>query len=226
MNIALRTPMSLDAFLAWEERQALRYEFDGFAPVAMTGGTAAHSAIQRNLLFALTGRLQGKRCQPHGSELKIQVTGRIRYPDAFVVCTPVEARATVVTEPVVIFEVLSDSSENDDLVVKNAEYRATPSVQHYAILQQHRAGGIVFSRKGDEWVSELLPDVASLPRLPAIGLEIALTEIYAGLGMDAVAVQGAERADAMQKGQGPLPPGPALKPSLQNPKTKVPRTCP
>ena len=45
MNVVLRKPMSLDAFLDWEERQELRYEFDGFQPVAMTGGTFEHSAI-------------------------------------------------------------------------------------------------------------------------------------------------------------------------------------
>ena len=39
MNVVLRKPMTLEAFLAWEERQELRYEFDGFQPIAMTGGT-------------------------------------------------------------------------------------------------------------------------------------------------------------------------------------------
>ncbi len=49
MNVALRRPMTLDEFLAWENRQELRYEFDGFQPIAMTGGTAAHAAIQRRM---------------------------------------------------------------------------------------------------------------------------------------------------------------------------------
>ena len=49
MNIALRKPIGVEAFLDWEERQELRYEFDGFRPIAMTGGTSEHSAIQRNL---------------------------------------------------------------------------------------------------------------------------------------------------------------------------------
>ncbi|MBV8523830.1 MAG: hypothetical protein JOY71_17190 [Acetobacteraceae bacterium] len=53
MNTALRKPMSLNQFLAWEERQELRYEFDGFQPGAMVGRTAAHAAIQVNLLAAL-----------------------------------------------------------------------------------------------------------------------------------------------------------------------------
>lgn len=48
MNVALRNPMTLAEFLEWEERQELRYEFDGVGPVAMIGGTFAHAAIQRN----------------------------------------------------------------------------------------------------------------------------------------------------------------------------------
>ena len=52
MNLALRKPMTLAEFLEWEERQPLRYEFDGVGPVAMTGGTAGHADIQRNLAIA------------------------------------------------------------------------------------------------------------------------------------------------------------------------------
>jgi Uma2 family endonuclease len=53
VSVSLERPMSLEEFLAWEERQELRWEFDGFAPMAMTGETAAHSAIQRNIYIAI-----------------------------------------------------------------------------------------------------------------------------------------------------------------------------
>ncbi len=185
MNVALPRPMTLQDFLVWEDKQPLRYEFDGFQPQAMTGGTAAHAAIQRNLLFALTGQLRGKPCQPYGSELKIEVAGRIRYPDAFVVCTKVAPNTKVVTDPVVIFEVLSDSTENDDLVVKNAEYRATPSIQRYVILQQTRPAAIVFARKGADWVTELLTQPDTLLNLPEIGCSIPLQECYTDLDLSA-----------------------------------------
>jgi hypothetical protein len=56
MSIAPRRPMSLDAFLDWEQTQEMRWEFDGVAPVAMTGGTAEHSIIERNLIVALASR--------------------------------------------------------------------------------------------------------------------------------------------------------------------------
>jgi Uma2 family endonuclease len=179
MNVALRRMMSLPQFLAWEQRQPLRYEFDGFQPVAMTGGTAAHSAIQRNILHALTGRLRGKSCQPYGNDLKIAVGGRIRYPDAFVVCTKVPPGQTVVTDPVIVFEVLSEGTANTDLVEKNAEYRATASIQRYVILEQTHAAAIVFARKGEDWISEIFIGVQAMLRLPEIDSEIPLAEIYA-----------------------------------------------
>jgi len=179
MNVALRRNVTVAEFLAWEERQELRYEFDGFQPVAMVGGTAAHSAIARNLIFLLTGALRGRPCQPYGGGLKIEVAGRIRYPDAFVVCTPVPARSKLVLDPVVVFEILRESTRHEYLVVKNAEYRATPSIQRYVILQQTDAGATVFSRKGEDWVAYMATGDGAVLRLPEIGVEIPLADLYA-----------------------------------------------
>jgi Uma2 family endonuclease len=182
MNIAMRRPMTLEEFLAREDRQELRYEFDGFQPIAMTGGTFAHAVIQTNLLTALTTRLRGKPCRPIGSHLKILVAGRIRYPDAFVICTPVPNGAKVVSEPVVVFEVLSESTTREDMFAKNAEYRATPSIQRYIILEQTQAAAMVFARKGEDWVSELVTDEGVLS-MPEIGITVALAELYADIDL-------------------------------------------
>jgi Uma2 family endonuclease len=173
--------MTLEEFLAWEDRQALRYEFDGFAPKAMNGGTWAHSTIQSNLVTALGTRLRGKPCRPHGSHLKIEVAGRIRYPDAFVVCTPVSNMARVAPDPVVVFEIISPSSEHEDFVVKHAEYRATPSIQRYVVLEQNRIGALAFLRKGDDWVSEIFDGPDAVIGLPEIGISIPMSELYADL---------------------------------------------
>ena len=179
MNVALSKQMLLREFLAWEEQQPRKWEFNGFEPVAMVGVSLAHAAIQANLITALRNRLKGKPCRPYGSDLKIEVAGRIRYPDAFVVCTPVPPDATVVKEPVVVFEILSGSSANRDLVTKNAEYRATPSIQRYVILEQTDAGAMVFARKGDDWVSSLASGDDAIIEMPEIGTDIPLAELYA-----------------------------------------------
>lgn len=183
MNLALRKPMTLAEFLAWEERQELRYEFDGIGSVAMTGGTAAHSTIQRNLAIAVGGRLRGTPCQFHGSDLKIEVAGRIRYPDGFVVCSPVANTAKVVSDPVVIFEILSESTSSTDRIVKNREYEATPSVRRYVMLEQDRIAATVFARIEGDWVGHVLAEDTTLA-MPEIGQDIPLAEFYEGLAFE------------------------------------------
>jgi Uma2 family endonuclease len=180
MSTALKEPISLEAFLDWEGRQESKYEFDGFQPVAMTGVTAAHSTIQGNLLGLLYDRLRGHRCRAHGSDLKIQVAGRIRYPDAFIVCSPVPSDATVVHDPVVVFEILSPGTSFQDRIEKNREYRATPSIQRYVILEQSRPAATVYTRAGDEWVADVLVGEAKLA-LPEIDSNIPLSEVYEGV---------------------------------------------
>lgn len=180
MNVSMRKPMSRDEFLAWEGRQELRYEFDGFAPIAMTGGSSEHAAIQRNLITALTTRLRGKPCVPYGSELKIAVAGSIRYPDAFVVCSTIARGTYVVDAPVVIFEILSQTTAVTDRVVKNREYQDTPSVLRYVMLEQFRAAATVFERVAGDWIGHVVQGEVVL-RMPEIGIELPLSELYDGV---------------------------------------------
>ncbi len=176
--------MTLTQFLAWEERQELRYEFDGFQPVAMTGGTVAHDRITFNVRKALDARLTGKPRRPFGPNIKIIVDGHIRYPDALVVCHPVPPTATVIEDPVIVFEVLSDSTANTDLIGKNQEYRATPSILRYVILQQTHAAAIVFARSGEDWLSDIVAGAEAVLRLPEIGIDVPLSEIYANIALN------------------------------------------
>jgi Uma2 family endonuclease len=177
---AVLKPMTLEAFLDWENQQELKHEFDGFQPVGMTGVSAAHSTIQGNLMGLLFNRLRGHHCRVHGSDLKIQVAGRIRYPDAFIVCTPVSPGALVVHDPVVVFEILSPSTSDKDHFEKNLEYRDTPSIQRYVILEQSCRGATVFSRDADDWVGHVLTDGHDL-ELPEVGITLAMAELYEGV---------------------------------------------
>jgi len=184
MNLAVPRPMSLTQFLAWEERQELRYEFDGTRPIAMVGGTRAHAAIQRNLAFALTGRLRGKPCQFFGSDLKIKAAeNSCRYPDGIVTCTGGENASTIVSDPVVIFEVLSPSTAANDRIVKAREYQATPSVQRYVMLEQDGVSATVYARAQDGWSVLVLTDNDTRD-MPEIGLSIPLAEFYEGLSFE------------------------------------------
>jgi Uma2 family endonuclease len=184
MSSALRKPMSVAEFLAWEERQEFRWEFDGFQPVAMTGGTFAHEVIGDNIRFAMRNRLGDGRCRVLGPTLKIEVAGRIRYPDAFVICTQAALRATVMHEPVVVFEVLSESTSRTDRIEKLREYSATPSIQRYVILEQDAIAAMVFVRKGADLVAEALTE-ADILHMPEIDAEVPIAEFYTGIDLSA-----------------------------------------
>ena len=182
MNVALRKAMTVEQFLAWEELQELRYEFNGFTVRAMTGGTYAHDAISLNLSAALVPRLRGKPCRPHGSNLKIEVMGSIRYPDAFVSCSPLRLDATLAREPVVIFEVLSKGTARIDRTEKNREYASTASVRRYVMLEQDEIAATMFERAGEDWVGHIVAADGVL-QMPEIGIEVPLAEFYEGLDL-------------------------------------------
>ena len=180
MSAAVQQRMSLDEFLAWERGQELRWEFDGFAPVAMNGGTVGHSQIATNIVEALGRRLRGSPCRVFRGDIKVIVNGRVRYPDAVVTCTPVAATSDIVPEPVVVFEVLSPSTAGVDRVRKNFEYSATPSIRHYVMLEQSAMAATIFSRDGSDWVGHLRHGDVDLA-LPALGLTLPLREAYEGV---------------------------------------------
>lgn len=182
MNVALRIPTSLDEFLAWEERQELRFEFDGVRAIAMMGGTAAHSRIAINIAVALQTRLRDG-CKAYGSDMKLRLAGSIRYPDAMVVCSRVANQARFVSDPVVVFEVLSDSTSYTDRIVKTQEYRAAPSIARYLIVEQTGIAATVFERP--DWRGLPLAGADALLAMPEIGVELRLGEFYAGLDLSA-----------------------------------------
>jgi len=176
--------MTVAAFLAWEERQERPWEFDGFAPVAMTGGTFAHEFIGANIRNALQKRLAGKRCRVIRPTMKIEVAGRIRYPDAFVFCNPVALKDTVSRDPVVVFEVVSDSTSRTDRIEKLREYAATPSIMRYIILKQDSIAAQIFVRRGAGFVAETLT-AGDVLLMPEIGVEVSIAEFYTGLDLPA-----------------------------------------
>ena len=177
MTLALARPFTVEQFLAWEQRQELRHEFDGIRTIAMTGGTGAHMFIQAGLLLALGTRLRGKPCRP-GGEFKIRMAESVRYPDAVVVCTPVPPAATFITDPVVIFEILSKSTGGDDLGKKRLEYQNIPSLQRYIVLAQSHRTAHVFYRNEDKWEVELYQGEAAILKMPEIAIELPLAEVY------------------------------------------------
>lgn len=180
MNAPLRKPWTQEEFFSWAERQESRYEFDGFQPVAMTGGNVNHSRITGSLHSALDRRLRGGPCEPLGPDAGIETVNKaVRYPDVLVTCTRANGTDRKVPGVVIVFEVLSPSTGAIDRIVKVREYAAIPSIRRYVILEATAAGLLVLERNhpDEPWRASTLA-AGDILLLPEINIEIPVDEIY------------------------------------------------
>lgn len=180
MNIALRKPrMTRDEFFDWAEAQDRRYEFDGFEPVAMVGGTINHSRISHNIYAALRARLQGTGCEPLGHDAGVATIGNaVRYPDALITCTRTAGTDRLARGVAVVFEVISPGDARVDRITKVREYLAVPSIHTYVIVEQSGVGLTVLRRQQDDsWRAETLT-AEDVLRLQSPDLAIPVAEFY------------------------------------------------
>ena len=177
MSASLK-PLTVKEFLDWERSQEPRYEFDGIQPVAMTGGSRAHNRITTRLTGALVSIVKPP-CEACGPDLKVLTPGRVRYPDASVVCNEAndDDNADIVA-PTVVFEVLSPSTALTDRRVKAVEYAGVPTIMAYVMLETDRPE-ITVRRRSTGWEAETIAGLEAELLLPEIEVTIPLATIYA-----------------------------------------------
>lgn len=144
-------------YLTLERDSEIKHEFDAGDILARPGGTARHSALAANVTSALSStRPQG--CVVFESSLRVRIsaTGRATYPDASMICGPVEydsedAAHTTITNPVLIVEVLSVMTEKGDRGNKWLHYQRIPSLQEYVLVSQEPRIEIFRRTSSEKW---------------------------------------------------------------------------
>lgn len=175
-------PVSVEDYLAGELVSPVKHEYLGGIVYAMAGGRVTHHAIATNITIAVGSRLRGKRCQAFNSDMKVRVPPppreRFYYPDASIVCRSNPPEDTYQDEPVVIFEVLSESTERIDTGEKFDAYLTIPSLAVYALVEQESALVTVYRRRGREFVPEHYDGLSAVVPLPEVEIELPLSEVY------------------------------------------------
>ncbi len=140
----------------------------------MAGGTPEHTALAAAVVGILFGQLRGGRCRAHDADLRVRVlaTGLATYPDVTVVCGPRERDPhdeNAVTNPMVIVEVLSRSTEEYDRGDKFEHYKQVPSLRQYVLVAQSERAIEVWTRDGSEWTRAVCRegDAANLESIEA-----------------------------------------------------------
>jgi len=188
--------MTQAEFFDWAQRQDVRYEFDGFQPVAMTGGSIDHNQITGNIQFALRKRLSGTGCRPLGPDAGLQTIGKaVRYPDGLITCTKTPGEAYLVPGVRVVFEVASANSGYRDRILKLREYGAVASILRYVILEQSTIGLTVHARADGSapWTTSTVTRGEVLA-IPEAGIEVPVDEFYEDVETALAATEAAERA--------------------------------
>jgi Uma2 family endonuclease len=171
-------------YLTLERTSAYRSEYFQGEIFAMAGGTPRHSLIQTNLTGELRQALKGNSCTTYNSNLRILVdqTGLYTYPDASIVCGPLEiaeGQPDVVLNPTVLFEVLSVSTEAYDRGQKFGNYRQIESLREYVLVSQKEILVERFQRNSDNsWTLTESRGIDSQMALTSVGITIPLMEIY------------------------------------------------
>ena len=182
---ALKQPafLSIADYLAGEETSGVKHEYLGGVAHAMAGGSNRHNVAASNVLGSLVASLRGKPCQAFNSDTKIRIEladhTRFYYPDATVVCHPNPDGDHYQDRPVIVVEVLSDSTRRTDLGEKRDAYLAIPSLKALLLIEPDTPQVTLHRRRSDGgFAVELHEGLDAVVPLPEIDAALGLAEIY------------------------------------------------
>jgi Uma2 family endonuclease len=167
-------------YLGFEASSNVKHEFLGGQIYAMAGGTPEHAALAAAAITLMGPQLRGGECRPYNSDLRVRTpTGLTTYPDVTVVCGPCEIDSIdplAITNPTLIVEVLSRSTEEYDSGDKFEHYRTFPSLREYVLVSHSERSVEVRSRGTDGWRTTIIHEgaIAEL----SIGARLDVRELY------------------------------------------------
>jgi Uma2 family endonuclease len=195
MATAALTYYTPEEYLALERHAEFKSEYIDGRIVAMTGATIPHNAIVGSFHAALYMRLRGGPCRAFVSDLRVQIAAgrRYAYPDILACCgdvRTVDGVLDTLTNPALIVEVLSPSTEAYDRGEKFTHYRAIESLQEYVLVAQDRVMVERYVRHGEFWMYAAFSDLDGAVELTSVGCTIPLREIYENVDLPGPAAAG------------------------------------
>lgn len=176
-------PIRIADYLAGEEISEVKHEYIGGTVHAMAGANNRHNIIATSSLLALGSLLRGKACQPFNSDTKVRIEypdhTRFYYPDAMVVCHSNPENDHFQDQPVVVIEVLSESTRRTDLSEKKDAYLTIPSLKVLLLVDPDSPVVTAYRRMPQGGFDcELHSGLESVIPLPEIDAALPLAGIY------------------------------------------------
>ncbi len=180
-----RRRFTAQEYLALERTANHKSELINGEIYAMAGASFAHGRVALNVATALNSQTANTPCQTVGSDTRVEIapTGAFVYPDVTVVCGEPAfregARPDTLTNPTLIVEVLSESTEAFDRGEKFAHYQRLESLQEYVLVSQNGPRIERFTRQpDDQWLLGTAAGLEASVHLASVGCDLALFEVY------------------------------------------------
>jgi Uma2 family endonuclease len=175
--------VSPEEYVELEQKLGLKHEYHDGQMFAMSGASGTHSRLQVNATIEVGTRLRGTKCEAYSADFRvvIEAADMATYPDLSVICGPVEPSKRYrnsCTNPTVLIEVLSPSTERYDRGAKFEQYRKLASLREYVLVSQHEASVDLFRLENGHWVLYEVRGEAAVLELSSIGIEIPMSDLY------------------------------------------------
>jgi Uma2 family endonuclease len=183
MATAALTRYTPEEYLALERNAEFRSEYIDGRIIAMSpGASRPHNLLVSALIHEIRARLQSSPCEvyPGSQRVKVSASGDYLYPDVSMSCDPQfedENFDNLIT-PVLVIEVLSDSTERHDRGKKLALYRRIDTLREYILVSQKEPSVERYVRQGDFWQHGQVDGLDAALVLGSVGVEIPLDPIY------------------------------------------------
>lgn len=183
---------SLEEYLELDAKSDSRLEYWDGEIFDMSGVSKKHARIEINITIHLGPRLAARGCRlfPANLRIKVPTLPPYRYGDLSALCGQDRYVAIggldVLTNPALIIEVLSDTTESYDRGDKFTHYKSIPSFSEYLLIAQHRPHVSPYLRQADDsWLQYEYNDLADVVQLASVGCALSLQEIYEHVTFDA-----------------------------------------
>lgn len=180
MSSAAEKRLTPDEYLRLERAAETKSEYDDGVVFAMSGASRRHNLIVAGLVRNLGNRLPS-RCHVYPSDMRVRILKPTRffYPDVTVVCGEERfADDDILLNPLVIFEVLSDSTAAFDRGRKFLSYQAIDSLREYVLVSQDEYLVEHYRRDGGQWLYTVARGIDATLPLAAAECQLSLREIY------------------------------------------------
>jgi len=169
--------LSPEEYLQGELESQAKHEYMDGQVYAMAGASRNHERISVNVLGEIRSHLKGNPCEPFGSDMKVKAGKNFFYPDVMVVCKETSQHEYYSQSPILIVEVLSNSTRRMDETTKRLAYFNIPSLKEYILIEQDFVD-VEICRRSNGWISEHF-FMGDLAYFESIDLHLAVEEIYA-----------------------------------------------